>query len=113
MNKVPKRLKALLREHLDRAWEAEMGAALGALGERFDQWRGGALSTADLDAAIHRYHNATARAIWKHYAGDDLEVALVGAVVRGVITRESLPPEVLERIGGLLESLACLDRADD
>lgn len=102
MNKLPKRLRKLLREHRDRAWEAEMGCALGELAERFDQWRAGTLSAEELNDAVHVYHDGTGREIWKRYALGEPEPALAAAVARGVIERESLPPEVLEHLGPYL-----------
>ncbi len=103
MRKLPKRLSRLLKEHRDRAWEAELGLALGALAERFDQWRAGNLTSADLDDEVHRYHNGTAREIWKRYATWEPDLALAKAVRLGVVTRESLPPDVLEHMAPLLD----------
>jgi len=54
-------MKKELRDHVDRAWEAEMRAALGALAPSFDDWRSGKMSSADLNDAIHQYHNGPAR----------------------------------------------------
>ncbi|WP_295448827.1 hypothetical protein [uncultured Thiodictyon sp.] len=113
MNKLPKSLKKLLQLHMGRAWEAEMRAALGALADRFDQWRSGSLITADLDSAVHEYHNGIARDIWKRYNGDDPALPLARAVVLGIIARESLPPEVLEHIAPWLETLARDTGEDD
>jgi len=111
MNKVPKKLKKLLAEQAGRAWEAEMRTALTALAERFDQWRAGTLSCDELDQAVHAYHNGIARDIWKRYAGDDPALALARAVALGILGRESLPPEVLAHIAGLVD---CFSRnADD
>jgi hypothetical protein len=103
-----KKLKAMLREHVGRAWEAEMGAALGALSAKFDEWRAGAMSTADLDAAVHDYHDGVAREMWKRFSTNDPVIPLAHAVATGVLPQDSLPPEVVERIAsmvGLLEEL--------
>ncbi|WP_295387045.1 hypothetical protein [uncultured Thiodictyon sp.] len=113
MNKVAKPLKKLLQLHMGRAWEAELRAALGALADRFDQWRSGVLTTEDLDSAVHEYHNGIAREIWKRYTGDDPALPLARAVALGLIARESLPPEVLERIAPWLETLTRDTGEDD
>ena len=91
MNKIPKKLKRLLAEQADRAWEAEMRGALAALAERFDQWRAGALSCGELDQAVHAYHNGIARDIWKRYAGNDPVLPVARAVALGILERESVP----------------------
>jgi hypothetical protein len=103
MQKIPKRTKKLLREQVTRAWELEMAAALNALHEQFTRWRDGDLATADLDQAIHAYHNGTARKIWKRYNVDDPALAVAAAVVHGVLEPGSLPPEVQEQIKPWLE----------
>ncbi|MBA4370524.1 MAG: hypothetical protein C0418_02965 [Coriobacteriaceae bacterium] len=105
MSGAPKKLKSVLREHANRAWEAEMGAALGALAARFDDWRAGAMSAADLDAAVHEYHDGIAREIWKRYSTNDPVIPLAHAVVAGVLPEDSLPPEVVERIASMVQLL--------
>jgi hypothetical protein len=80
-----------------------MAAALKALGEQFDRWRAGDLSTDALDRAVHEYHYGTARRIWKRYSGNDPAVAVAAAVVHGVLEPGSLPAEVQEQIQPWLE----------
>lgn len=74
-----------------------------SLGEQFDQWREGDLSTDALDQAEHEDHNGTARAIWKRYNGNGPAVAVAAAVVRGVLEPGSLPAEVQDQIQSRLE----------
>jgi hypothetical protein len=105
MPETSKKLKAVLREHASRAWEAEMGAALGALAAKFDEWKAGSMSTADLDAAVHEYHNGSAREIWKRFSTNDPVIPLAHAVVAGVLPKDSLPPEVVERIASMVALL--------
>jgi hypothetical protein len=102
MREVSKALKKELRQHADRAWEAEMRAALGALAARFDEWRMGSLSSGDLDAAIHTYHDGIAREIWRRFSGNDRTMPLAHAVAVGLIDEHSLPPEVQEHIASMV-----------
>lgn len=102
MNRVSKKPSRLLREHRDRAWEAENRIALGALANKVDQWREGKLTTDELDHAVHKYHDGIGREIWKRYAMGEPELALARAILVGVIERDSLPPEVLEHISPLV-----------
>ena len=112
MPETPKKLKAVLREHAARAWEAEMSAALGALSAKFDEWNAGAMSTADLDAAIHEYHNGIARDIWKRFSTNDPVIPLAHAVATGVLPKDSLPPEVVERIESMVALFEEEERGD-
>ena len=104
MDKVSKKLGKLLREHRDRAWEAENRIALGALADKFDEWREGKLATDELDHAVHEYHDGIGREIWKRYALGDPGLALARAVLVGIIDRDSLPPEVLEHVSPLVRA---------
>jgi hypothetical protein len=98
MPDLSKKLKSQIREHANRAWEAEMRAALGSLSAKFEEWRAGTMSTADLDAAIHEYHNGIAREIWNRFSTNDKRIALAHAVAVGLIAKDSLPVEVVEQI---------------
>lgn len=103
MREISKALKKELRQHADRAWEAEMRAALGALAAKFDHWRAGSMSSADLDAAIHEYHDGVAREIWKRFSTNKREMPLAHAVAVGLIDEATLPLEVREHIASMVE----------
>lgn len=103
MRELSESLKKELRQHADRAWEAEMKVALAALAAKFDEWRAGSLSTADLDSAIHTYHDGIAREIWRRFSGSDRRMPLAHAVAAGFIEEKSLPPGVQEHIASMVE----------
>lgn len=103
MRETSKTLKKELRQHADRAWEAEMKAALGALAAKFDEWRAGSLPSGDLDAAIHAYHDGAAREIWRRFSTSDRKMPLAHAVAMGFVKEESLPAEVREHIASMVE----------
>ena len=103
MPETSKKMKALLRQHAGRAWEAEMKAALGGLAAKFEEWRAGSMSSADLHAAIHEYHDGIGREIWKRFATNNPTMPLAHAVAIGLVTMESLPAEVQEHIAPLVE----------
>lgn len=104
-NRPSKALRKQLMEQVGRARKVELTAALGELAGQFDRWRAGELDVDDLDQAVHRYHNGTARLIWRRYedADRDPELLVARAVVRGLIARESLSPEILAQIAPILD----------
>jgi hypothetical protein len=112
-NQVSKALHRQLVEQVGRARESELRTALGDLAGYFDRWRTGEIDVEALDQAVHAYHNGVARAIWRRYDGTDLELTLARAIALGIITRESLPPEVLDHVAGLADFLASQRAADD
>jgi hypothetical protein len=80
-----------------------MRDALATLAEKFDQWRAGAMSCDELHNAVHEYHDGIGREIWKRYATNRPEMPLAHAVAAGFVERDSLPPEVLDRINSTIE----------
>ena len=80
-----------------------MRTALEPLAARFDQWRAGVLTTAELNEAIHAYHNGVAREIWQRFATNDPKMPLAHAVAVGAVSKESLPAEVVEHIAPMVE----------
>lgn len=112
MPETSKKMRALLRQQASRAWEAEMKAALQALAAKFDMWKAGTMSSADLDAAIHGYHAGIAREIWRRFSTNDAKMPLSHAVAVGLVTKESLPAEVLEHIAPMVEFFEEQERSE-
>ncbi len=53
MREYLKQIKRLIREYAARAYEAELGRALGELEAQFAAWRSGQISAAELSDRIH------------------------------------------------------------
>lgn len=98
MREYPKRMKRLIREYAARAYEAELGRALGELEQQFAVWRSGHIRAGELSDRIHAFHQGPARELWSRYnAGlDDMQVAY--AIVSELLPRDELPAEVLEAL---------------
>jgi hypothetical protein len=96
MREYSKRVKRLLREFAARAYEIELGRALGELEQQFALWRGGQISAGELSDRIYAFTRGPARELWGRYNArlDDMQVAY--AVVTGLLPRDELPAELLE-----------------
>jgi len=103
MAEISKKLKQRLRQYASRAWDAEVQATLQALAVKFERWKKGGMSSADLNDAIHEYHDGVAREIWKRFSTNKPGMPLAHAVAAGFVTKESLPAEVLEHIESMVE----------
>ena len=103
MQEVSNRIKRLVREWAAIAHDRDLRQALGELREQFDRWDRGDIDSIDLNELVHRYHQDTAREIWKRYAGSHLEPAVASAVAAGVLRKEELPAELLQHVAGLIE----------
>jgi hypothetical protein len=57
----------------------------------------------ELNEFVHRFHQDTARDIWKRYATSHLEPAIASAVAAGVLRKAELPAELVQHIASLIE----------
>ena len=103
MQEVPKRIKRLVREWAAIAHDRELRTALSDLRAHFERWDRGALDSFELNELVHRFHEDTARELWKRYATTRLEPAVASAVAAGVLRKEELPAELAHHIAGLIE----------
>ena len=102
MRDYTKPIKKLLRQYADVAYERELRVELGKLAEGFAAWQAGQISSGELSHRIHEYEVGPSRELYGRYnrGSDDINVAY--AVHQGLITRDELPPELLEAIAPVL-----------
>lgn len=62
MREYPKLIERLIREYTARAYEAELGQALGELETPFSRWR--EISAFEPSDHIHAFHQDPARELW-------------------------------------------------
>lgn len=103
MQEVPKRIRRLVREWAGIAHDRELRKTLSELRGQFDRWERGEIDSFELNELVHRFHQDTAREIWKRYATTHLEAAVASAVAAGVLRKEELPAELVQQIAGLVE----------
>jgi hypothetical protein len=103
MHEVPRRIKRLVREWAGIAHERDLRNALSELRVQFDRWDRGEIDSFELNDLVHRFHQDTAREIWKKYATGHLEPAVASAIASGVLGKEELPGELAQHIAGLIE----------
>jgi hypothetical protein len=100
---VPKQIKRLVREWAGIAHDRDLRKALSELRAQFDRWDRGEIDSFELNELVHRFHQDTAREVWKRYASIHLESAVASAVAAGVLRKEELPAELVQHIAGLIE----------
>ena len=103
MHEVPKRIKRLVREWAGVAHDRDLRDALSELRARFDRWDRGEIDSFELNNLIHRFHQDTARQIWKRYATTHMEPAVASAVAAGVLREGELPEELVQHVAALIE----------
>jgi hypothetical protein len=97
MREYPKQIKRLIREYAARAYEAELGQALGELEAEFTRWRSGELSAGELSDRIHTFHQGPARELWSRYNARIDDTLVAHAIVTGLLPREIIPAECWKR----------------
>lgn len=103
MPETTKRVKRLVREHASIAQERELSLALRDLDVQFERWRNGEISAAELNDAIHRFHDGASREVWRKYSTNRPEAALGFAVATGILRNEDLPAELLQHLTGFID----------
>ena len=88
------------------AHEEELRRALLPLAAAFEAWKAGKVSGGDLVEAIHNFHQGPARELFVKYDRRLLNSSVAQAIATGIIKRDSVPPEVLEHLAGVIEFYA-------
>jgi hypothetical protein len=98
MREYPKPIKRLIRECAARAYEVELGQALGELDQQFAAWRNGQISAFELSDHIHTFHQGPARDLWSRYNARIDDTLVAHAIVTGLLPRETIPADRLEAL---------------
>lgn len=88
-----KSVRRLIGQWNNIAYERELRAALTELLQVFHEWEAGKLNSFEMSEAIHKYHDGTARTLYKLYAMDCSreDWLLDAAVSHGIVSKEELP----------------------
>ena len=90
-----------LRSLASRAYDTEISAALDDLFEKFRKWKANEITPWALSDEIHKFHNETARELYKIYEmSRNPEFNVAYAVAKGILKIE----EVEESCRPLIES---------
>lgn len=98
MPQYSKQIKSLIRTYADRAYEAELGLALGALEQEFGVWRGGQISAHELSQRIAAFTHGPVRELQQRYSANLDAMQVAHAVATGLLAREELPAALLEAL---------------
>lgn len=109
MHDESKHVRRLLREAAADARRRELDHELQILNAAFERWRQGKLTGFDLADRIHQFHNGPNRELYVLYSSSDRRITVGGAVLRGILQREELHPDLLQALGTIIE----LDEPDN
>ena len=106
MAETPKRIKRLLREYAAVAHEEELRRALLPVAEAFKRWERAELDSGELSEIIHKFHQGPARDLWGRYNTGRLEMDVAFAITTGLLSRDTIPAELLDHLAGPLRFYA-------
>jgi hypothetical protein len=98
------------------AYDRELSRELAALEDDFVRWRRGELDPHELNERVHRFHQEPSRQLFLVYTGSGIELAVVSAVARGILTKEEAGADIMDLLGPSIElARDCLqtDFSDD
>ncbi len=95
MSQNKKNFKKDIRRLTGIAYERELRQHLGALFNKFLEWREGQLITWDLVEMIHKFHNGAARELYSFYQKPS-DYVVAYAVSKGLISLSDVPDELHE-----------------
>ncbi len=75
----------------DAVYEAEARLALDELDSQFELWRTGSMLGSELIAAIHKFHQEDARALWSIYWALKEPDVVARGMALGLVTPEAIP----------------------
>lgn len=91
MTEHAKHLREALWHLSETAHEREREQLMAVLADHFDDWRNGKMTTAELDAAIARYHDEYSKQLETRYQTFNVDILVAQAVARGIIREEEIP----------------------
>lgn len=89
-DELTRKQKKHIREMAGMAYERALVAALDNVFASFQKWKRGDMTAFALDEEIHRYHNGTARDLYKNYGIGDPDMAVLIALTKGILKIEEL-----------------------
>lgn len=106
--KPPKPIRQALAQWSGIAYERELTFELWKLSDYFKQLDRGELTPFDVSDAIHLFHDGICRQLYVRYvmSGIGDETLVSSAVVHGTLSREELPPELLEYLEKEIELIS-------
>ena len=103
MDPITHRESKDLRRLAAIAYDRELGRELTRLETSFTDWHAGRVSSHDVSAAIHVFHDGSARDLWVLYNRGDPSSTVSRAVVQGILSESDIPTALLSKLHGALE----------
>lgn len=94
---LSKEQRRRLRELASVAYERELSGELPSLEDDFKRWRTGEINAFDLSAAIHAFHQESARDLFKKYNAN-VEVAVAQAIHFGILSKDEVGAAIAEHL---------------
>ncbi len=84
-----------IKQLCDRAYKAELEAALRDVEAGFADWRKDRLDCFELSDLIHDFHQGPNRSLYNYYSRVKPHMAAARAIAEGLVPRDEVPQEVI------------------
>lgn len=112
MRRFTKAVSKKMRELSNQAYERELRQELEKLAEQFLLWRDNQIDSWNLEEAIHKFHNGSARELYKWYTMSSPEEILPYALFKKIIAYEELPELIADEMKLIASNLYEHNRAE-
>ncbi len=103
MEPVTRRDGKDLRRLAGIAYDRELGRELTRLEASFSEWHAGRLTSHDVSAAIHTFHDGVARDLWVLYVRGHPTSTVARAVAAGLLAESEVPASLLAKLRDAVE----------
>ncbi|HJY80486.1 MAG TPA: hypothetical protein VKK81_05320 [Candidatus Binatia bacterium] len=103
MKEASKAAKKHFRALAVVAYKRELNKALAALAAQFDRWKKGELDAFALNEEVHKYHQGSARDLYKFYSYGDPSHLVAHALAAGVLEEKEVDERYLPLLASLVE----------
>lgn len=106
-----KHIKRLIRKFAEISYERELREALSKLDADFGEWRENGIDSWKLTGRIHKFHDESARELYKRYTNNPyLDLVVAAAINHDILSKEELPEELLVELSRAILVMDSLDK---
>ena len=102
MQPYPRKIKRLLRNWTDIAYERELHRELENLDQIFDKWRAEQINSVEMAHRLHKHDTGPLNELYRAYNDGHEDILVAYAIVTGVLDEAEMPPQLIEALEGLL-----------
>lgn len=102
MQHYPRKIKRLLRNWADIAYDRELHRELVKLDQVFEKWRKGQINSVEMSHRLHKHNTGPLHKLYRSYNDGSNDMLVAYAMTIGILDEAELPPQLIEALEGPL-----------